>query len=205
MALTRKFLAALEIDAAKIDQIIDAHTETVDALKDQLNDAKKGAGDLAKVQKELDDLKQEVKDKYKSKEDYDKLKKEYDDYKADVSGKEAAAAKEKAVRAYFESKGIKGTNLDIAIRGAKDEISAVELDGDKIKDAKALDALIAGTFKGLVSSVSTQGANTANPPQNGGTGNEILTKADILKMRDASARQKAIQEHPDLFKSTIVG
>lgn len=33
MALTRKFLAAMGIEADKIDSIIDAHTETVDALK----------------------------------------------------------------------------------------------------------------------------------------------------------------------------
>ncbi len=33
MALTRKFLKALEIEGDKADQIIEAHTETLDGLK----------------------------------------------------------------------------------------------------------------------------------------------------------------------------
>ena len=33
MALTRKFLAALGIEADKIDEIINAHSETVDARR----------------------------------------------------------------------------------------------------------------------------------------------------------------------------
>ena len=35
MALTRKMLKAMGIEEEKIDEIIDAHTETVNALKDQ--------------------------------------------------------------------------------------------------------------------------------------------------------------------------
>ena len=36
MALTRKCLSALGIEAEKIDEIISAHTETVDGLKDEI-------------------------------------------------------------------------------------------------------------------------------------------------------------------------
>ena len=35
MALTRKMLKAMGIEEDKIDQIIEAHSETVDALKDE--------------------------------------------------------------------------------------------------------------------------------------------------------------------------
>ena len=35
MSLTRKMLKAMGIEDEKIDQIIEAHTETVDALKEQ--------------------------------------------------------------------------------------------------------------------------------------------------------------------------
>ena len=35
MALTRKFLSALGIEEAKIDEIISAHADTVNALKEQ--------------------------------------------------------------------------------------------------------------------------------------------------------------------------
>lgn len=44
MALTRKFLKALEIEGDKADQIIEAHTETVDGLKASLEQAQADAG-----------------------------------------------------------------------------------------------------------------------------------------------------------------
>ena len=40
MALTRKFLAAFGIEADKVDQIIEAHVETVDGLKKEIADLK---------------------------------------------------------------------------------------------------------------------------------------------------------------------
>jgi hypothetical protein len=40
MALTRKFLAAMGIEAEKVDEIIAAHTETVNALKEERDTAK---------------------------------------------------------------------------------------------------------------------------------------------------------------------
>ena len=57
MALTRKFLSALGIEADKVDEIISAHTETVEALKNERDTFKADAEKLTGVQKELDDLK----------------------------------------------------------------------------------------------------------------------------------------------------
>ena len=42
MALTRKMLRAMGIEDEKADEIIEAHAETVDALKQQIADAGKG-------------------------------------------------------------------------------------------------------------------------------------------------------------------
>ena len=57
MALTRKYLKALGIEDEKIEQIIEAHTETVDGLKNERDGFKASADKLAEVQKELDGLK----------------------------------------------------------------------------------------------------------------------------------------------------
>ena len=43
MALKRNFLSALGIEADKIDEIINAHAETVDALKEERDEYKKKA------------------------------------------------------------------------------------------------------------------------------------------------------------------
>jgi hypothetical protein len=183
------------IEDEKIDQIVDAHTETVDGLKNELKAAQEKANKLDGVEKELNDLKAKGEDGYKEK--YEKEHKAFEDYKNDVTAKQTKAAKEAAAKAYFEAKNITGANLSIAMRGARDEINGIELDENgKIKDAKALDELVAGEYAGLIVSTSTKGAKTATPPANNGGG---MTKEQIFAIKDAGERQKAIAEHLDLF------
>lgn len=192
MALTRKSLKAMGLTDEQVDSIVEMHTETVDGLKDRIAKAEEKVADYDKIKKDLDDMKG-GKD-YKS--EYAKLESEFKAYKKDIADKETAAAKTKAVRAYFESKGIKGANLEIAMRGAKDEISAVELDGDKIKDEKPLESLVNGDFKALIVSTSTQGAASVNPPANVGA---KRTKEEIMAIKDDGERQRAIAQNLELF------
>ena len=202
MALTRKLLKGMGLTDEQVDTIIEAHTDTVDGLKADVSKYKADAEKLPSVQKQLDDLKAAGDNGYQEK--YEKEHKAFEDFKANVMAKESKAAKEKAVRAYFESKNITGANLDLAMRGCGEEMAALELDGEKIKDTKVLDALVNGTYKGLVSTTQTHGANPANPPANTGSAN--LTKADIYKKDDkgryvmsTAERQKALAENPDLM------
>ena len=188
MAFTREYIRKLakecEVELPKdfINGLIDAHIEARDAY----------AEEQAKKNPEPKPI--NVKDS----EEYKNLKKEFDDYKGEVEKKNARATKEQAVRAYYESKGIKGKNLDIAIRGSRSEIDGVELDGDKIKDSTALDALISGDFSGLVSKTNRTGAKTENPPANSG-GGTAKTKAEIMAIKDPIARQQEIANNPELF------
>ena len=165
----------------QVDTIIEAHTDTVDGLKADVSKYKSDAEKLAGVEKELNDLKAMGDGGYKEK--YEKEHKAFEDYKADVTAKESKAAKEKAVRAYFESKNITGANLDLAMRGCGEEMAALVMDGDKIKDTTSLDALVDGTYKALVSTEHTQGANPATPPANPPAKN--YTTADIKNMSAA--------------------
>lgn len=201
MAVTRKFLKGMGLTDEQVDTIIEAHAETVDGLKEKLAKAEADAATLEAVTKERDALK--AGGDFKKK--YEDEKKAFDDFKAGITAKETRAAKEKAVREYLTSKNITGGNLDIAMRGLSAEIDAAELDGDKIKDTKALDELIGGTFKGLVVTSTVTGTQTATPPANGGGGK--LTKADIFKrdekgryVMSTAERQKALAENPDLMK-----
>lgn len=134
----------------------------------------------------------------KDSEEYKTLKQSFDDYKAEIANKQAKEAKEKAVRAFYESKGITGKNLEIAMRGSRAEIDGIELDGDKIKDNSALDALVKGDFSGLVATTTTKGANTANPPANNG-GKTGKTKEEIMAIRDPAVRQAEIAKNPEVF------
>lgn len=194
MALTRKALKAMGLTDEQVDSIVEMHVETTDALKEQRDAFKADAEKLPVVQAELDALKAKGDDGYKSK--YEKEHSDFEAYKADVTAKESKAAKEKAVRAYFESKNITGANLDLAMRGCGEEMTALEMDGEKIKDTKSLDALIEGTYKGLVSKPSVRvdmGARLND-------GGKAMTKDEIMQITDRAERRAAIAANMDLFR-----
>lgn len=157
MAFTRAFLEGLGVDASKIGAIIEEHTDTTNRILAELKEAKGNADKLTAVQKELDDLK---KEDYKGK--YESEKSEHEKLKTSIANEKAKSAKESALKAYFEGKNIKDGNLKIAMRGVS--LDSIELDGDNIKDTKALDELVAGDFKALVT------------PDKGGKGAEKKAK-----------------------------
>lgn len=194
MALTRKLLKGMGLTDEQVDTIIEAHTDTVDGLKADVTKYKADAEKLPDIQKELEDLKAEGDDGYKEK--YEAEHRAFETYKAGITEKESKAAKEKAVRAYFESKNITGANLDLAMRGCGEEMAALELDGEKIKDTKSLDALVDGTYKGLVSKQTVRVDTGAR--FNGG-GNP-MTKDEIMQITDRAERRAAIAANMDLFR-----
>lgn len=196
MALTRNFLKSMGLTEEQVATIIEAHTDTVDGLKDLIATYKADAEKLPGVQKELDDLKKEGGDGgFKAK--YEKEKKDFQDYKAGIEAKESAAAKEKAARAYFQGKGIPAESMALVIRGAKAEISGLELDGEKIKDSKALDDLLSGDYKGLIGKETRTGTDTQTPPAT--TGGGKMTKEQIMEIKDTAQRQAAMLENAELF------
>lgn len=194
MALTRKLLKGMGLTDEQVDTIIEAHTDTVDGLKADVTRYKDDAEKLPGVQKQLDDLKAAGDGGYKEK--YEKEHSAFEAFKTDITAKESKAAKEKAVRAYFESKNITGANLDLAIRGCGEEMSALELDGEKIKDTKSLDALVDGTYKSLVSKPAVRLDMGARLNEGG----KPMTKDEIMKITDRTERRAAIAANMDLFR-----
>ena len=196
MALTRKSLKAMGLTDEQVDSIIEMHSETVDGLKEQVKTYKAEAEKLPNVQKELDDLKAAGDGGFKEK--FEKEHSDFENFKKTIQEKETKAAKESAAKAFFESKGITGNSLEIAMRGSSAEIAALELDGEKIKDSSALDALVNGTFKALVSTTTTKGANIPNPPVT--TPNKAYSADDIRKMSPAE-----INKNWDSIKASLNG
>ena len=196
MALTRKSLKAMGLTDEQVDSIIEMHSETVDGLKEQVKTYKADAEKLPNVQKELDDLKAAEDGGFKEK--FEKEHSDFENFKKTIQEKETKAAKESAAKAFFESKGITGNSLEIAMRGSSAEIAALDLDGEKIKDSSALDALVNGTFKALVSTTTTKGANIPNPPVT--TPNKAYSADDIRKMSPAE-----INKNWDSIKASLNG
>ena len=201
MAFTRKFLSAMGIEAEKVDEIINAHIEVVDGLKEERDNFKKDAEKLADVEKELTKAKEKLakngEGETVAKEDYDKLKKEYDDYKADITAKNTRTEKENAFRELLKSAGVSEKRLNAIIKVS--DIDSLELDKDgKIKDAEKHTETIKSEWSDFIETTTTKGANTANPPANNGKGTG-KTKEEILAIKDGAVRRQEMLNNPHLF------
>ena len=197
MGFSRKMLKAMNIEEDKIEQIIDAHSETVDALKADRDAYKEDAAKLAAVQKELDELKAKGDDGYKAK--YEAEKAAHDALKADIAAKETKKAKTDAYRELLKGANIDEKRIATILRAEAPTIDKIELDADgKIKNAEQYTQSIKSDWADFVVTQSAKGTNTATPPANGGAAS-TKTKEDILKIKDAGERQKAIAENPALF------
>ena len=197
MGFSRKMLKAMNIEEDKIEQIIDAHSETVDALKAERDGFKEDAAKLAAVQKELDALKAKGDDGYKAK--YEAEKAAHDALKADIAAKETKKAKTEAYRELLKGANIDEKRIATILRAEAPTIDKIELDADgKIKNAEQYTESIKSDWADFIVTQSAKGTSTATPPANGGTAT-TKTKEDILKIKDAGERQKAIAENPTLF------
>lgn len=195
MSLTRKMLKAMGIEEEKIDQIIEAHSETVDSLKADRDSYKEDAEKLKDVQKELDDLKAKGDDGWKEK--HDRLKEEFDQYKNDVQEKETKAAKEAAYRAILKDANLSEKGIEKAIKYA--EWDKIELDENgKLKGANDHIKAVRDEWAEYVTTTTTTGAKTSNPPANNG-GKTGKTKEEIMAIRDPAVRQAEIAKNPEAF------
>lgn len=183
------------IDADKVDEIITAHTEVTDALKEERDKYKKDAEELPKVQAQLDEALKKGDDAYKEK--YEKEHKEFEDYKK-AQDAEALQRKKKSVyKDILKEAGIQDKRIDAVLKVSGDVINKIELDDDgKAKDADELTKAAASEWKEFIAKEETHGTNTQ--PHEGATGNS-MSKSDIMKIKDTEERQKAIAENHELF------
>ena len=200
MALTSKFLKAMGIEEDKIEQIIEAHTENTNALKEERDGYKADADKLADVQKELDKAKKAAKDDGEEtvlKSEYDALKAEYDKYKGEITAEKERNAKETAYRELLKAAGVSEKRISAVVKVT--DIDSVELDKDgKIKDADKRTEFVKTEWSDFIETTTTKGANTANPPANNGKGNG-KTKEEILAIKDGAIRRQEMAANPHLF------
>jgi len=201
MAVTRSFLKGMGLTDEQIGAIIDAHTDTVDGLKDSLKAAKADADKLQAVQKELDALKANSGDDWKAK--YDTLKKTFDDFKTETASREKTEKVKTAYAQLLREANVDSKRIDAILRIT--DMSNMELDeSGALVDAEALTSKIKTDWSAFIQTTGTKGANVETPPEHGAT---TLTKADIYAKDEhgryklsTAERQKALVEHPEIMK-----
>lgn len=202
--LTRKMLSAMELDADKITQIINGHTETVTALQEEIDKARADVNKYKTESEKVPALQQKVAElekqietdaKERKGKDYDALKKEFDDYKAEQERKAVHAEKEAAYREILKDAGVPEKHFAKIIKYS--DVDGVELDDNgKITTAKDILKSIRDEWSDHIEKTNTKGAETSTPPANAG---RKMTVEEIDKITDTAERQKAILENHELF------
>lgn len=169
MGLSRKMLAAMDIPAEKIDEIISAHSETVNAIKEERETFKAEAEKVSALEKQLETAKKELEE-FKTGDwqaKYEKVKGEYDTYKSDVETKAVKTAKENAYKQLLLNVGISDKRIASVLKVS--DIDGVELDKDgKIKDADKITENVKSEWADFIETKKEKGADVPKPPANNG-------------------------------------
>jgi transcription-repair coupling factor (superfamily II helicase) len=184
MAVTRKLLKALGIEDEKADQILEAHTETVNEIREERDRYKAEAEQLPGVQQELNSLReaaeQNANNPYKAQ--YEAVKKQFDDYKADVAAQQAKASKQTAYRKLLKEQGISDKFIDPIMKITS--VDDLELnDKGQFTNEEDLKKNIQTEYEGFTVKEEIHGAQSYNPPGTGGGaagGGATKSRAAIL-------------------------
>jgi len=192
MALTRKMLKGMGLTEEQIDTIIEAHTDTVDGLKDK-------AGQVEGLEKQVKDLQAQIEAGKGGKDwkaEFDKLKAEHDAFKQQVADKAADDAKLKEIRRLAKEAGLSDAGIEKVAKYTDRKGLEIGEDG-KAKDAEAMVKALREEWPEHILKAERRGARPATPPAGG---KATRTKEEIMAIKDTAERQQAIAENMDLFK-----
>lgn len=169
MALTRSMLKAMGIEDEKIDQIVEAHGETVEGLKKQAEELKEQASEAREQADKVQDLQRKLEEAeakiptedWQAK--YRESVKELEDFKAQVERDKAEAEKKGLYRALLREAGIDEKRIDAIVK-VTDMGSIAVADGE-IAERDALKESVAKEWAAFIPQKGERGADVDTPPQ----------------------------------------
>lgn len=190
MSLSRKFLKALGLEDEKIDQIIEAHTETVDALKQERDQAKADTETLATITKERDKLQAKLTDMEAKAPDAAKVQAEFDAYKAQVDGEKANAQKAALLADALKGAGVARDSAVKALLKVVDLSTAKLTEDGKLDGVDALIAPLKADYADFFATTQQSGVPAANPPTSGkqSVGKEQFSKMTVTERAAIAAK-----------------
>lgn len=192
MALTRAFLKSMTLTDEQVSAIIEEHSATVTGLKGEISKYKEDAEKVPDLQKKLEDYE---KENWKGK--YEKEHADFEGYKTEQDKKASYNAKEAAYKKMLEDSGVSSKVISLALKASKETIDNLKIGADgKFENATEVEKGIKEAYADYITTEKTHGANVSNPP--GGEPGK-MTKEEIMEIKDAGERQKAIAENHELF------
>nr|DAH78783.1 MAG TPA: minor structural protein [Caudoviricetes sp.] len=205
MALSRKFLKALGIEDDKIDEIVEAHGETVSALKAEISEAKeKAEGAEAEraradeLQKRLDAMGTDGGDEWKTK--YEEEHQAFAEYKKAIDAEKVHAAKADAYRKILRDAGVSEKRIDAILKVS--DVDGIEFDeAGKVKDADAVAEAVKSEWADFIETRSVGGVVVGKPLP--GSGAAKMTRDEIMAVKDTAERQRLIASNPEAFNIRV--
>jgi len=191
MAFKRSFLESLGLNDQQVSAVMDEHVAVTDALKADRDKYKAEAEKLPDVQKQLD----EARGSEDWKKKYEEEHQSFEDFKQKTADDAKAAKVRAAYRALLIDEKIGEKRLDSIMKVTDFSGMNVGEDG-KLENEKELRKKIGDEWEEFRTIVAEKGAKVENPPA---VSSGKMTKAEILAIKDTSARQRAIAENLDLF------
>ena len=192
MSLTRKMLKGMGLTDEQIDSIIEEHTAVTDALKEKAQKYDSTQAKLSEVQKELNLLKEGGSD---WEDRYNKEHEAFENYKKDVETQAEAEKTKSAYKALLKSQNVSDKRIDTILKLTDFSELKLTKEGKIANEDKVIEK-IKEDWSDLIGTESSKGADVSTPPNGGKT---YKSKDEIMKIRDASERQKAISENLELF------
>lgn len=164
MALTRRLLRSMGIEDEKVDQIIEAHAETVNALKDERDGLEDAVGRLKKAEAELEELKAGPAGGYREK--FEKEHADFEAFKADTAKAAADREKKSLYRRLLTDAGVDPKRMDAVMRVA--DLSDIVVEDGAIKDADKAMEEVKGEWSDFIPATNTKPAKVDTPPAGAG-------------------------------------
>lgn len=197
MSLSRKLLESLGLEADKVSTIIEAHAETVDSLKSQIEQYKGNAEraeslekELKATQTELEGLKSTGGDWQKK---YEALNTEFEAFKTEQNDRAMKQTKESAYRKLLLDTGISEKRIDSILKVTRLDDIGIGEDG-QILDADTIAESIKSEWSDFITTSETSGATTTTPPTNNGLRRFTHEEISQMSPEEINANWDSIKE-----------
>lgn len=184
MAFKRSMLESMGLEAGQIDEIMKAHVEVVNALKDERDKIQET---LDETQRQLGNSKSEIKD-WQTK--YEGEHTAFEDFKTATTKAETKKAKESAYREALVKAGVPDKVIPSILRIA--DLEGVEFDeSGAVKDAAKLVESAKTSWADFIPSSGEKRDNPDNPPSAPPSGKEAFEAMSL------SQQMQYANAHPD--------
>ena len=185
------------IEDEKVEQIIEEHVESVDALKAERDRYKAGAEEADGLRRQLDEAKAAATGAGDAEKRLQDLTAEFDAYKADVAGREAERQKRGLYRDLLRSAGVDPKRIDSVLRVS--DLSKVTVRDGAIEGADELADRVRSEWADFIVSTSTKGADVPTPPK--AAGGSVAVTPEAFRRMSVRERNALHESDPDTYQA----